>query len=69
MISNKCRRSKQTDCLYILSENKTHLTCSTETRPVAKNIALSKAHFKYYFYFLLLFPTEVTCTSLVYLFN
>ena len=49
--------------------NKTQVTCWTESRPVANNIALSKAHFKYYFYFLLLLPTEVTCTSLVCLIN
>ena len=64
MTSNKCRCSKQTYCLYFLSANKTHLTCLTETRPVASNIAVSKTHLKYYFYFLLLFPIEVICTSL-----
>ena len=51
--------------LYFLLVNKTHLTCWTETRPVAYNIALGKTHLKYLFYFLLLFPIDVTCTLLV----
>ena len=55
----------QTYCLYFLSENKTDLTCWTETRSAAYNIALSKTNLKYYFYFLLLFSIDVTCTSLV----